>query len=148
MYTLFKIDVSLIYQTQKTGTATGTLEAKWRSEMNIYFQTKKRDGQPTKRMYQLYAENMEQAVAEFSQHIISDIAKGTDYAFYSSEEDLNNDLPGYEWKGEGYYAMPNTETVRREDFYPKNARIRQYGEDVYYYGIEEVEDVVGGIGIN
>lgn len=33
MYTVFKIDVSLIYQTQKTGTATGPIADKWRNVM-------------------------------------------------------------------------------------------------------------------
>lgn len=36
MYTVFKIDVSLIYQTQKTGTATGPIADKWRNEMKQY----------------------------------------------------------------------------------------------------------------
>lgn len=116
--------------------------------MNIYFFTKQRDGQPAKNVDQLYASSMEEAIAEFSERILKDIARGTDYGYYSDINDLIEDLPDYEWKGEGYYLLPNSEGMRREEFYANDAKFSHYGEDVYTYGIAEVEDEVGGIGIN
>lgn len=116
--------------------------------MTIYFFTKKRDGQPTKNVDQLYASNMQEAIAEFSDRILADIAKGNDYMLFTDQADLKEILPDYEWKGEGYYLMPDAEAMRREAFYAKGARFETYGEDVYTYGISEREDEVGGIGIN
>ena len=106
--------------------------------MKYYF-ARKRDGQNATRK-PMFATTKEEAIAEFSEDILKDIACGNDYFLYQSEEDYLNDFPDKKYMGEGYYISPDAVTFGREDYYPYNARFETYREDVFSYYIQEEDD--------
>lgn len=108
--------------------------------MTIYFQTITRDGQSSKRQFQLYGETKEQAIESFSEEMLKKIANGNDYAYFENAEDLKESLPDYDFKGKGYYLLPESIAFGREEFYATDAKLENYRDDVYTYGIEEDED--------
>lgn len=103
-----------------------------------YFMTEKRDGQVDEFKLQLIADNMEQAISEFSKIILNEIARGIEYSYFGSENELKESFPDYQWQGCGYYALPDTPIAGRELFYSKDAKFESYREDVYTYGVKEV----------
>lgn len=110
--------------------------------MKTFHQMRKRDGQNAVSMGVLYGcETMDEALVEFTENILKNIACGNEYGYYQTEMDLKEYLPDYSWQGEGYYLLPNCPMVGRSDFYPhKGAIIETYRDDVYMFFVKEIEE--------